>query len=89
MTLLKKPFELPDKKTLQELFLIGIGGAFGTLFYTLGIALENVSIVAAITFSNPLIATLYGKFVYKERLSQQQYLAIAFIILGIILISMM
>jgi drug/metabolite transporter (DMT)-like permease len=48
---------------------------------------SNVSVVAPLTFANPLISIIYGKFVYKEKLSTYQYLAIILILIGIILIS--
>ncbi|MBU1111419.1 MAG: DMT family transporter, partial [Nanoarchaeota archaeon] len=56
-------------------------------FFNMGIQNYNVSIIAAIAFANPLIATLYGKIVYKEKLKLQQYFALAIIIAGIVSIS--
>ena len=83
----KLNFSLPNKKILLPIFLVAFFGAIGTLFFTLGIKNYSVSLVAAITFANPLVATLYGKIVYKEKLHLQQYFAIALMILGIVLIS--
>lgn len=85
----KTSFALPDKKNFVQIILIGILAATSTLFYNLGIAASggNVSLVAAITFSNPVISSIYGYFVYKERLSLQQWLALGLTVFGIIGIS--
>ena len=83
----KKSFTLPNKKDLKHIFLIAFFGAIGTLFYTLGLKASYVSIVAVLTSANPLVATLYGKVIYKEKLKASQYIAILFILAGIILIS--
>jgi transporter family protein len=85
----KISFSIPEKKILRYIFLVAIFGVIGTVFFNLGIAKENssLSIVAAITFASPLVATLYGKFVYKEKLNFQQWFAIILILIGIISIS--
>ena len=80
-------FSLSNKKILGYIFLVAFFGAFGTLFFNLGIKSQNVSIVAALTFANPVVATVYGRLVYKEKLHIQQYFAILLIISGIILIT--
>lgn len=82
-------FKFPDKKTLYSIFLVAFFGAIGLLFFNLGINQEysSVSIVAAIAFANPLIATLYAKIVYKEELNTQQWVAVLLILIGIITIS--
>ncbi len=82
-------FKIPDKKTLQSVFLVAFFAAIGLLFFNLGINQEysSVSVVAAISFANPLVATLYGKIIYKEKLNVQQWIAILLILTGIITIS--
>jgi transporter family protein len=87
---LKISFDLPNRKILLYIFLVAFFGAIGTIFYNLGISGKhaNISIVAALTFSSPLVSTLYGKFVYKEKLSIQQWIAIVLILIGIIVISL-
>jgi len=82
-----KDFTLPDKKTLGTIFLIAILGAIGILFFSFGISIYDVSIVATISSANPLISTFYGLFVFKEKLSMKQYLATFLIIFGLIVIS--
>lgn len=80
-------FALPEKRILKQLFLVGLFGAIGGVAYNIGIKFAEVSIVAALAFSAPLVATIYGKVVYKEQLRAVQYGAIALILAGIILIS--
>ncbi len=80
-------FKLPDKKTLTYIFILALCVTVGSLFYNLGIRVSDVSIVAALYSSNPLVATLYGKFVYKEKLKMQQYFAIFLMLIGIVLVS--
>lgn len=85
--IVKKDFQRPDNKILKYILFMSLGGALGTLFFNMGIEKTNVSIVSPIASGAPLIATLYAKLVYKEKLSKLQYLAIIMIILGVILIS--
>ncbi len=66
---------------------VAITGTAGTLFLYAGLNLGSVAVVTALSFSGPLIATLYGKFVYHEQLRLRQYLAIAGMAGGILLIS--
>jgi drug/metabolite transporter (DMT)-like permease len=83
----RKVFTLPNRKNLIQIFFVALFGGAGTLFFSSGISVSNVSIVAPLTFANPLISTLYGKFIYKEKLNIIQYFAIFLILIGIILIS--
>lgn len=87
MKIRKETFALKDKKILKHIVPVAFFGAVGTLAYNIGITLADVSIVAAITFSNPLIATIYGRIVYKEKLKLVQYVAGLLIVTGIVLIS--
>jgi len=80
-------FKFPSRKTLGYIFLVAIGGAAGTLFYTYGISVAPVSIVATLTFANPIVAVTYGRIVYKEKLTIQQLVAISLILIGVVLIS--
>lgn len=83
----KQNFGSISNRALKYIFLVSLGGSLGSLAYNMGIKDADVSIVSAITFASPLIAALYGKFVFKEKLSKLQYLAIVFIVSGVILIS--
>jgi transporter family protein len=80
-------FGLPDRKILGRIFIMALLGSIGTLFYTMGIEIADVSTVIALSFSSPLLVTLYGKFVYKERLRALQYVAILLILAGILGVS--
>ncbi len=83
----KKGFNLPDKKSFKYIILIALLGTAGSLFYNFGLALENVSLIAAIKNSSPLVATIYAAIAYKEKLHLQQYMAIVMMVAGIILVS--
>ncbi len=85
----KTYFKIPDRKVLKLVFLVAFFGAIGLLFFNLGINQENssVGVIAAISFANPLVAILYGKIVYKEKLNFQQWIAVFLILIGIVTIS--
>ncbi len=88
MIISRKGWDLPERRTLFKIFLMSLTGFLGSLFYNLGISVMEVSIVVALTFSNPLVSVLYGKFVYGEKLGVLQYVAIIMIITGIVSISL-
>jgi len=71
---------------LIYIFFVAFFGTIGILFYNLGIKILDVSIISVLSFANPLVSTLYGKFVYNEKLSMLQYIAILLILIGIIFI---
>lgn len=77
-----------NKTYYKYIFLMALGVTAGTLFYGYGINVTSVSIVAAISGCAPLVATMYGKLVYKEKLSIQQYLAGIMVVFGIIALSL-
>jgi len=77
-----------NKKLMLMVFLMGLFGAGGILMFNYGIQNYNVSLVVPIALANPIIAVVYGKFVYKESLKLQQIFAVLLIILGIIFISL-
>jgi uncharacterized membrane protein len=76
-----------DKSSLLIASLIGVSAAFGTLFFNLGISLEYVSVVAPITFANPLVAVLMARILYRERLKKIQYAAALLIVAGIVFLA--
>lgn len=80
-------FSVPGRRDMRQIFAASFFGALGALFYNYGITAAEVSIVAALTFANPLVSTAYAKIVYKEKLSALQYGAIVLMIAGIIMIS--
>ena len=83
----KERLRMPDKKTLLMVSGVAIFTALGTLCYNLGIEIASVSIVVALGFSSPLVATIYGRLVYKEKLGMIQYLGILVVLFGVVAIS--
>ncbi len=74
----------------KELFLFivsAILAATGTLFYNLGVQVGVVSIVAVLSFSNPIAATFYSKVVNKETLKLKEMAALILIVLGVALVT--
>lgn len=85
---LKGDIKLPRKTSLAPLIMNGVFGAFATLSFALGVQVSLVSIVAAITGANPLIAALYGIIFYKEKLDIKQWIALPLTVTGIIIIAL-
>ena len=74
----------------KELFLFIVSAvlaAAGTLFYNLGVQVGVVSIVAVLSFSNPIAATFYSKVVNKETLKLKEIAALILIVLGVALVT--
>lgn len=82
----KESFFLKEKWLIKYLLIIALFTVAGTLFFNLGINIANVSIVAALASSNPLVTTIYSRIVYKEKLNLSQYLGGILIVLGIIFV---
>jgi len=87
LKLSKVSFGIPDSATLKRIIIIGLLGGMGTMFFNLGIQMYEVSIVAAITFSWPMLAAIYAKYAYKEEMSILQWAAVILILAGIITLS--
>ena len=87
MAVLKESFRIPDRRIMKYIVFVSLFGTAGTLFFNLGVQVADVSIVAALTFANPWIATVYGRIVDKDTLKPAQYLAIVLILVGIVIIS--
>ncbi len=87
MKISRTSFDKPKAKTLRYIFAVAFFGVIGSISFNIGIGLADVSIVAAIAFANPLVAVMYGKFVYKETLRLQQWAAVLMILIGIVVIS--
>ena len=77
----------PDSRMWRYIFAIAILMAMGTLFYNIGVNSYDVSIISAITFSSPLVSTLYARFAYKEKISALQWVAVMLILAGIVLLA--
>lgn len=86
--------KLPSLNAFQGKFtlmlvLMGITGAAGSLFLNIGYDLGSISIVTAISSASPIVSLLYATTVFKEKLSIQQYLAIALIMFGVITLPLL
>ncbi len=78
------------KVNRESLFLFVVSAilaAAGTLFYNLGVQMGFVSIVAVLSFSNPIAATFYSKVVNKENLELKEVAALMLIVLGVALVT--
>lgn len=76
-----------EKAGITGVILMGILGTIAGVAQTLSYATGNIGIVTSIIASSPLITALYGKLVYKERLTVLQYMAILLIVTGMISLS--
>jgi len=87
---LKKKLLAPktDKITGILALFVGTVLAIGSLFYTLGINLEFVSLVAPIAAASPFIAVIFSRIFLKEMLELNQKIAVAMIIIGLIVIAL-
>jgi drug/metabolite transporter (DMT)-like permease len=85
----KPRFKMPDNGALLLVFAVAATGAVGTLFFNFGVQISAVSIVAALSMSSSLVATLYGRFVFNERLSRLQWLSVGLIISGIVFLQLL
>lgn len=84
----KKIEYLPIKtKDLVTIAAVAIISTFAAIFFNIGIQHNSVSLMSAISFSSPLVAVLFGKFVYKEKLKPTQFAAIALLLIGITALS--
>lgn len=88
IVLLGQTFEKPDTKTTKYLIFGGIAVAAAVLGFNIGIKSFNVTLIAALTFANPVVSLAYSQIFLKERLSLQQYLGAFNILSGIVLISL-
>ena len=77
-----------DKSVWFFAILVGVLVGTGTLFYTLGINLEFVSLVIPIASAAPAVTVISSMFILKERLEFNQIIAVGMIIAGLILISL-
>jgi uncharacterized membrane protein len=87
---LKKKIFVPkfNKKLLGLVVIAGILPALGSLFYTIGINLEYVSLVVPIASASPFIAVIASAAFLKEKLELNQKIAVAMIVIGLIAIAL-
>lgn len=87
LMIIKESFRVPEFKTLRIVWLISLLNALSIVGLYTGLLRANVGIVLTLSASTPLVIAVYGKVVYKERLSKLQYLAIALVLIGIIALT--
>jgi len=83
----KKSLILQNKNDYQFIIIAAIIGSLGTLLYfALLIKTEKKSIVIALSFTAPLFACLLGHYFFGEILTLKQFIGIAVIVAGIMLV---
>lgn len=65
-----------------------IGLCIGSIIYVTSIGVMPLSAVTAITSTSPLMASLFGHFVTKERLRFMQWCGVVMIIVGSVIVSL-
>jgi drug/metabolite transporter (DMT)-like permease len=71
----------------KHIIVNGLLICVGTVAFTLGVKYYNVGIVAALSNSTAIVASILGVYLYHERLKTKERLAAAFMIAGVIVIS--
>lgn len=81
--LLKRKFVFPktEKRAIMASAFFGI---LATLSIGFGIQSAGVGYVTAIAMANPLVASAYARFAYKEKLTLQQYFGSIIVITGLL-----
>ncbi|MFC1653552.1 DMT family transporter [Patescibacteria group bacterium] len=75
------------KDNIRGIAAIGIFGGLGSVFVNLGYSTKEVAIVSSVSGSVPLVALLYSKVFYKEKLTTLQQISAALIIFGVVGLS--
>ncbi|MGM5484894.1 MAG: EamA family transporter [Nanobdellota archaeon] len=75
-----------DRKNFKYLMIMALLGTVAILSFNIGITMEDVSIVAAVTSSSPLVTAIYGNLVYKEKMTGKEIIAVLLIITGLVII---
>lgn len=85
----KESFAWPSKKVLKYIIGAAICLTIAAIASNVGVKItQQVGLIMAFKSTNPIVAALYGKFVYKDKLKPQQWAAILMIVVSIILISL-
>lgn len=84
----KKADFVVSRKYVFLIIVSGITSGLGSAAYALGIEKASVSLVTAIASASPVVAALYGWFVFKHSLSFNQMVGIVFIVLGTIALQL-
>ena len=73
----------------KYLIPIALFGVIAGVSYNIGISSSAISLVVMLYMASPLVSTLYARVFYQEKLSKQQYVGVAFSILGLIGVSIL
>ncbi len=82
------PFIIPSLHDGLIILLIGIIGAVAYYYFVKAIELSDVSVISAITRTSAVVTVLLSVIFLGEKLQFVQYIAIAVIIIGVILLSL-
>ena len=82
----KKYIYNPFKRTELSRCGAGVGDTLGTMAFTFAVGLNPI-LTAPITSSYCLVTIILARVLLKERLTKKQYLSLAFLVIGIALLS--
>ena len=86
MLIAKKHMYNPFKKTELSRCGAAVGETFGTMAFTFAVGINPI-LTAPITSSYCLVTIVLARILLKERLTKKQYLSLAFLVMGIALLS--
>jgi drug/metabolite transporter (DMT)-like permease len=86
MMIAKKYIYNPFKRTELSRCGAGVGDTLGTMAFTFAVGLNPI-LTAPITSSYCLVTIILARVLLKERLTKKQYLSLAFLVIGIALLS--
>lgn len=76
-----------SKKTLSYAVLAGIAGVVGSFSFYNALHYGSPSVVTAIAGSSPIVAAIFGSYVYRERVSRLEVLGILIAVFGVVFLS--
>ncbi|MFA5108701.1 MAG: DMT family transporter [Candidatus Micrarchaeia archaeon] len=83
----KQEFKFDLKGIWRPMLALSVLSAVASFALNFGIGEYNVSIVAALAFASPLVATLYARFAYHEKLTSLQWVAVLIILVGVVALA--
>lgn len=75
-------------KHARGIFLLASLAVAAALAFNQGIKGSMVSLVVGVTAASPLVSVVYSRVFYGEKLSGQQYLAVALTVVGLVLVAL-
>jgi drug/metabolite transporter (DMT)-like permease len=83
-----RDISIPNAAAWPLVTLTGLGYLFGLMFYNMGISTDFVSIVAPVTALSPVVTIALAHWLLGERLELNQYVGVAFALLGVVLLAL-